>query len=396
MLANRWTMLGMLFLVRISMGFQFQSIASVSPFLIEDLAIGYTEIGTLIGLFMLPGVVIALPGGLLGRRFGDKRVCAIGLALMVVGGILVGISQSYVIAFAGRLLSGIGAVLFNVVLTKMVTDWFAGKEIVTAFGVMLGAWPFGIALGLVSQSMLAATYSWQIVMYLTAGVCAVGLGLVTALYHAPRSWDRSSLEAAPTHFRVPIRELLPVSMAGLAWGAFNVGLVIFFSFTPALLTTQGWSAVDAGSVVSLGLWVSILSLPLGGYLTERIGFTNAMMLVFSLVTGSALFLLPYLPFPIGLSILVGLGIGPPAGAIVALPTQALSPENRGPGLGIFFSWYYLVMAVGPVIAGLGRDLSGSVAIPVLFGGAMFVATTIFFIAFRLLRPPGHSSEPSPR
>ena len=99
MLANRWTVLGMLFLVRTSMGFQFQSIASVSPFLIEDMAIGFTEIGTLIGLFMLPGAFIALPGGLLGRRFGDKRVCAFGLALMVLGGILVGIlvgaSQSY-------------------------------------------------------------------------------------------------------------------------------------------------------------------------------------------------------------------------------------------------------------------------------------------------------------
>ena len=195
---------------------------------------------------------------------------------------------------------------------------------------------------------------------------------------------------------IPIREFLPVSMAGLAWGAFNVGLAIFFSFTPELLTTQGRSAVDAGSLVSLGLWVSILSLPLGSYLTERLGFTTAIIVTFSLVTATALFLLPYLPFPLGLSILAGLGIGPPAGALVALPAQALSPENRGPGLGIFYSWYYLAMAVGPVIAGLGRDLSGQVAVPVLIGGAMFVATTIFVSFFHLSRSPGAATEPSPR
>ena len=70
------------------------------------MSIGYTEIGTLIGLFMLPGVVIALPGGLLGQRFSDQRVCAFGLALMVLGGLLVGVSESYALAFAGRLLSG--------------------------------------------------------------------------------------------------------------------------------------------------------------------------------------------------------------------------------------------------------------------------------------------------
>ena len=141
------------------MGFQFQSVASVAPTLIDDLGVGYTEIGTLIGLFMLPGVIIAIPGGLLGKRFSEKRVCAFGLALMVLGGSLMGVSQSYPLAFSGRLLSGVGAVLFNVVLTKMVADWFADKEIVTAMGVILASWPFGIALGLVSQSTRATTYS---------------------------------------------------------------------------------------------------------------------------------------------------------------------------------------------------------------------------------------------
>ena len=150
------------------------------------------------------------------------------------------------------------------------------------------------------------------------------------------------------------------------------------------------------SLVSLGLWVSILSLPLGGYLTERLGFANAMIATFSLVTAAALFLLPYLPFPAGLSVLVGLGIGPPAGALVALPTQALSPESRGPGLGIFYSWYYLAMAVGPVVAGLGRDLSGNVAVPVLIGGAMFVATTLFLGLFHLSRSNMAVTEPSPK
>ena len=208
------------------MGFQFQSISSVSTFLIEDLGIGYTEIGTLIGLFMLPGVLIALPSGLLGKRFGDQRVCALGLALMALGGILVGVSQSYALAFSGRLLSGTGAVLFNVILTKMVTDWFARKEIVTALGVMLGAWPFGIALGLVSQSALASAYSWPAVMYVSAVACAVALAAVITLYRKPPVPTYTAQEN-PGIFKVPMREMVPVSMAGLAWGTFNVGLVIF-------------------------------------------------------------------------------------------------------------------------------------------------------------------------
>ena len=138
-------------------------------------------------------------------------------------------------------------------------------------------------------------------------------------------------------------------------------------------------------MVSLGLWVSILSLPLGGYLTERIGSPTAMIVLFSLAAAGALFLLPYLPIPYLLSILVGLAIGPSAGAIVALPAQALSPENRGLGLGIFYSWYYAAMAAGPAIAGVSRDLTGNLSLPVLIGGAMFVATPVLVAVFHTTR-----------
>src|SRR5262249_401646 len=120
---SRWFILGILSLARIAMGFQFQSVASTAPFLIDDLGLTYTEIGTLIGLYMLPGVVVALPGGMLGTRFGDKQICAVALMLMLIGGVILAYSTSYRIAASGRTVSGVGAVLFSLVITKMVTDW---------------------------------------------------------------------------------------------------------------------------------------------------------------------------------------------------------------------------------------------------------------------------------
>jgi len=62
-MANRWGVLGLLFLVRTTMAFQFESVAAISPVLQRDFGVGLGEIGTLIGLYLLPGVVIALPGG---------------------------------------------------------------------------------------------------------------------------------------------------------------------------------------------------------------------------------------------------------------------------------------------------------------------------------------------
>jgi len=54
---NRWGILAVLFTIRAVMGLQFQSIASTSVFLVDDLGIDFIEIGTLVGLYLLPGVV---------------------------------------------------------------------------------------------------------------------------------------------------------------------------------------------------------------------------------------------------------------------------------------------------------------------------------------------------
>jgi len=44
----------------------------------EALGIDYTCLGFLIGLYHLSGFVLAFPGGLLGKRFGDKPVVMTG------------------------------------------------------------------------------------------------------------------------------------------------------------------------------------------------------------------------------------------------------------------------------------------------------------------------------
>jgi MFS family permease len=145
---SRWLILLVLFIARTAMACQFQTVASTGPFLVESFAIDFAWLGTLIGLYMLPGIFIALPGGMLGQRFGARNLVLVGLLLMASGGALMGASTSLLTVAIGRLISGVGAVLINVLMTKMVTDWFAGREIITAMGILVASWPLGLALGL--------------------------------------------------------------------------------------------------------------------------------------------------------------------------------------------------------------------------------------------------------
>ena len=56
---ERWLILTVLTFARTVMGFQFQSVAAVSPFLLDQFQLSYAALGSLIGLYLLPGVAVA-------------------------------------------------------------------------------------------------------------------------------------------------------------------------------------------------------------------------------------------------------------------------------------------------------------------------------------------------
>jgi MFS family permease len=375
-------MLGVLFLARTAMSFQFQSVASTAPLLIDDLHIGFGTIGTLIGLYMLPGVFIAFPGGLLSQRFGDKAVCTTGLALMIAGGVLMGFGHIVALAFIGRVVSGTGAVLFTLVLTKMTTDWFAGREIVLAMAVILATWPFGIAAGLLAQPLLAASYGWAWVMHLTAALCGVSLVLMAVFYRDPERAASVSQIGVP--MLPPMREMLPATVAGVIWGNLNLALVLFFSFTPALLVGLGLQAVAAAAWTGAGLWVVMFSLPVAGMIVQRSGRPRTAILIGAVAGALVLGLLPLGIVPLALCAAFGLTIGLPAGPIMALPVRVLSPAHRAGGFGLFYTLYYAAMAFGPVVAGFLRQVFGTPTVAVLFAAALFAAIVPLLGLFELL------------
>jgi len=362
---------------------QFQTVASTGPFLIDALSIDFASLGLLIGLYMLPGVVIALPGGMLGQRFGAKRVVLAGLVLMALGGALMGLGSSFGTAVAGRIVSGTGAVLLTVLVSKMITDWFAGREIVTAMSIVIVSWPFGLAVGLVTYGALASASGWRAVMFFGALAATAAFVLIALFYRDPPGIAGRSSGS----FRVGLtrREWLLVLIAGSIWGLFNVGYIVLISFAPDLFTARGYSLPEASSIVSIIGWVLIPLIPFTGLLVERVGRPNAFMIGGFLVAAAAASVLPFMNAPLTAFGVLAVGIGVPAGLIMALPAQVLRPESRAGGMGVFFTCYYVAMAILPGAAGLARDLSGSAAAPALFAAAMTLLCALGLMLFHTAR-----------
>lgn len=376
---SRWFILAILFASRIGLGFQFQTLGSVSEPLISELDLNYTEIGTLIGLFMVPGLFMAIPAGFAGRFVSDRFIVGLGLLALGAGGGLASIAQSFELLAAARLLCGAGFVFSTIFFTKIVADWFAGKELATAMSILVMSWPFGIALGQVGHGWIAVNLDWRIAFLVAAAYCAIGALIVMAFCREAPGVARPTGGFALALGR---NEMVLIVAAALVWSLFNAGYVVYLSFAPSVLMAGGYATVSALGVISLASWLMIFSGALCGLIADRTGRADLVLYVCMAAAVTALLVLPVIPLAIPSSLLFGLMGMAPAGVIMALSTQAMKPENRALGMGVFFSVYFLLQAPAPAIAGWLYDLSADPYQPVLFGAALFFLTAVANGAFR--------------
>jgi predicted MFS family arabinose efflux permease len=379
---QRWLILAILTFARASIGFQFQSVATLSPFLLDQFEMSYAALGTLIGIYLFPGIAVALPGGVFGHRYGDKTIACVGLAAMTMGGQLMAQAKGTMLLTIGRVLSGTGAIFFNVLVTKMVTDWFKGREVVTALGILVTSWPLGIALALLILPPVAAAHSWSMAMYLTAVFSGVALLLTVFAYRAPTA--DVGAPAGKFEFDLSTREFGLTTLAGLVWTFYNVGFIVMMAFGPDFIVASGWSASTANAMISTVSWVVIPALPLGAWLAERINRPYRTMIRCFLAAALAIWFVPILSPSVPLFTLIGLLLALPAGLIMALPGKSVRPERLAIAMGIYFTCHYGGIGLLSALAGFTRDLTGSPAAPLWFAGAMLIFATLMLVQYRLL------------
>lgn len=386
-MSNRWWILAVLFFARMTLAFQFQAVAVLAPLIGESYDASLADIGLLIGLYFAPGVVVALPGGALAARLGERRVVVAAMILMLLGGTLMWAGTGWSALVAGRVLAGSGGVVINVVLTKMLVDWFVGREISTAMAVFINSWPVGIALALLVLPHAAAGgigSAWVAVL----AVIVVGLVIFVIGYRAPGT------NAGPAPIvqagKLPLGPLLS---AVWIWAFYNAALAMVFSFGPIVLVSRGWALAAASSATSLYMVLLAISVPLGGILADRTGRRDAVIAAslvgFAALLGAAV----WSPGGSETAIFVAMGLisGLAAGPIMSLPATVLAPHVRAFGMGVFYTLFYVVFVAAPFLAGWLAELTANSAAPFLLGMAMLVSCLASLSLFRRSAKPAAAS-----
>ena len=265
MTINRWLALALLFLARTAMGFQFESLGAVSPLLNAGLGIEFALLGTLGRDLDAARRLRRRPRRGARPPLGEKRMVVLGLGLMALGTLMIAMAGTYEAVFAGRLVSGIGAVIVNVLLARWPPTAFADRELSTAMGLLVVSSSLGIGVALVALGPLAAASSWAVAMHVTLGVCIVAFVGIALGYRSPAR----AASATASSSRLSARELGLVSLAGIVSARFNVAYILVVSFVPALLSQRGMPPAHSALLVSLSTSPVVLTAPLGGMLADR-------------------------------------------------------------------------------------------------------------------------------
>ena len=385
MATNRWIYLLLLSFIRVAMGVQFQSVGAAGPAIRDDLGLDYAALGAIAGSYLGLGVFLALPAGWLSARFGDRRILLFGLGLMVLGGVGLGLAPNFTLALTCRLASGVGAVMLNIVVSKLVMDRFADASLGTAMGVLLGAWPLGIGVGSIVLPYAVDLVGWRGVMRATAACCAGFLVMAAAV--VPRA-------AAPVVARqggsgglrlgMSPLAIAAVVVAGMVWMLANAGYIILLGFAPAFFVEHGMSLATAGWVLSLASFGTIPVGPIGGWLGSRTGRPMLITAISYLVVAPMFLLIPDSAHPALLLLLLGAIFGLPAGLIVAMPARVLRPEQRAVGMGLFYSVFYAGLGVFAPFAGWVRDLTAIDTAPFMVSAVLTALTAVAVAVFVML------------
>jgi MFS family permease len=262
-------------------------------------------------------------------------------------------------------------------MTKMVADWFAGKEIATAMAIFVNSWPAGVALSLLTLPSIGIAHGVSAVYLAVAALIGFGIVLLALVYRTPANSAANATASAPLGRNTAIA----VVTAGLIWGLYNVGFAMIFSFGPSMLVEHGWSISAAGSIVSIVLWLTVISVPLGGFLADRTKRPEFILAAGCMTFAMLMVMLPRSGAVVMTVTALGLVCGLPAGPILSLPARVLEPATRAIGMGVFYTLYYATMMLGPVVGGACAKWAGSAAAAFDLGAAVLLVCPLLLWGF---------------
>ncbi len=327
-----------------------------------------------------------LVGGVLGDRFGRRRVFVAGVVWFALASLGCGLAPSAPLLVAARALQGVGAALLTPGSLAMIQASFGPEDRARAIGAWSGLGGVATAAGPFLGGWLVEVASWRWVFLINAPLAALVVWI--ALRRVPETRDPGAEGE--------------VDVAGAALGALALG-----SFTWALialgedgrgaapLAVAGLGLVAGAAFVQVERHARHPMLPLGAFRSGQFRAANAVTFV---VYGG--FGVVFLLLVVQLQVVSGFSPVAAGTAMLPITLVMLLLSSRSGALAARIG-PRLQMATGPVVCALGLVLMLRVGAGASYAADVLPAVLVFGLGLAVMvspltatalaaAPPGHA------
>ena len=369
--------------------------SALLPSIMSELSLSYTRAGLLASAFFYAYVIMQIPSGLLGDRYGRRRILLLGLLGGALSAGLTGLAGSFAALFTARALTGAfqGSLFSNdraIIATVTPPD-----RIGLGQGVSFAGPGLGLTAGLVIGGLLVEILPWRTVMML------FGLGPIAAALLIARFVP----SPAPSPAQEPLGRRLgglfangPLWLLALASLCAIANQFILATWAPLFFQEAGVTDVGrAGIYAALQGIAASLGMIVGGFTHDRLarrGFESKTVIVaglaalaLSMLAMAAVIAQRSVPALAILLFLAAFFCWSIWGAVYTLLGRMVRAEDLGAAFGWSNSISFLGAIVGPIATGWARDLTGSFSAGCLLAAVLAAAGVALVGGVRAPRQP---------
>lgn len=249
--ARRWWALAAITLGVLAVGLDVTVLSVALPTLAVSLKASESDLQWFSSAYAMVLAAGMLPSGVLGDRFGRKRVLVLAVVLFAAGSLACAFSINPTQFIAGRILLGLAGAAIVVMALSVMTVLFTEEERPRAVGIWGAANFVALPIGPIFGGWLLANFWWGWIFLMNVPVALVGLVAVLTLVPESRADQKPAID--------PLGIVLAsAGLVGLTYGLIELG-------------RNGWTDPRSLAVGFAGAAVVVLFFVWERYLTARPG-----------------------------------------------------------------------------------------------------------------------------
>jgi MFS transporter, DHA2 family, multidrug resistance protein len=247
---RRWWALAALALAVLAVGLDGTILSIALPTLGRSFDATTSQLQWFVAVYTLVSAAALVPGGMLGDRYGRRKVLLLALGIFGAASVACALASSTGAFIAARAGLGLGGGLLLPMVLGMLPVLFTEEERARAIGVMTAAAMLGYPIGPLLGGWMLTKFDWSWVFLINVPVVGVAIVAVAVLLPESRSTVRRPVDAVGV-------ALSAVALGLLTYGVINAGGA-GWGDSAAVAEMAGGVAVLAGFL----LWEHRVAFPL--------------------------------------------------------------------------------------------------------------------------------------